>query len=143
MSKYLGNYLSPVNNPLIKSKRLIQIARELYELLSDLEDADAVKQENFARQLEISERKLLATHKTLDGELSLNNELVKEGHVKDKRIDIQEKIISEQKEKLEQLKEENNKLKQFKRKTRHKFKRWLEKRLEIKKKHKIKLEKLK
>jgi len=137
MGKYLGNYLSTIKNPQLKVTRALQILNDLRVTLHDMETTDAVKQEDFERQLEIANRNLLTSVKTLDEEVALNNELLKENHLLDVRIKHMSVIADSNEERIKHL---NDKVYFQKKKIytyRHKFGRWLK--IKIKnRKHSIK-----
>jgi len=137
MGKYLGNYLSTIKNPQLKVTRALQILNDLRVTLHDMETTDAVKQEDFERQLEIANRNLLTSVKTLDEEVALNNELLKENHLLDVRIKHMSVIADSNEERIKHL---NDKVYFQKKKIytyRYKFGRWLK--IKIKnRKHSIK-----
>lgn len=137
MNKYMGNYLSTVKNPQLKVSRILQIAQDLKITLEEIENMDAVKQEDFERQLELSSKQLLNTVKTLDEEVALNNELIKENHLLDVRVKHMSVVSEHNDEQIKTLMGKVLNLKKYKQSKRAKFEKWLKKRLK-KKKHSIK-----
>jgi len=137
MGRYLGNYLSTIKNPQLKVTRALQILKDLQTTLHDMETTDAIKQEDFERQLEISNRNLISKAKTLDEEISMNNELLKENHLLDVRIKHMSVVTDSNEERIKCL---NDKVYVQKKKIyiyKHKFSRWLK--IKIKnRKHSIK-----